>query len=113
MALDNQTTGSPDADLPQPIIADLAASPRRQTLLACLLGGESDDGLAVTDLADRVATREADSPSATADDIAAVRRSLFDDHLPKLVETSVLTYDSMLDRVLVEDPDLARAILTH
>jgi hypothetical protein len=113
MALDNQTSGVPDAELPQPIIADLAASPRRQTLLACLLGGESDDGLAVETLAMRVAAREADTTNATGDEVAAVRRSLFDDHLPKLVETGVLTYDSMLDRVLVEDPDLARAILTQ
>ncbi|WP_459194034.1 DUF7344 domain-containing protein [Halosimplex sp. J119] len=99
MTPEGETGASDGTALPDSVIADLRADDRRCLVLSRL--AESDRALPVSDLARHVAATERDEPVEEAPDDAAdaVRREIFQDHLPKLTATGVVRYDSLVGTV--------------
>ncbi|WP_436924485.1 DUF7344 domain-containing protein [Halosimplex amylolyticum] len=93
------------SELPQSVIADLRADDRRRQALTRL--AECERALPISDLARHVAATERDEPvdEVPADAADAVRRDFFQQHLPKLTATGVVTYDSLVGTVELATDD--------
>jgi len=96
------------ARLPSSAVADLLESRRRRRAIACL--AESQGPIPVSDLArfvvaDEQGTSPRDVPFDAVED---AREDLFQHHLPKLVATGVVSYNSLVGTVELasEDPRL-------
>jgi DNA-binding transcriptional ArsR family regulator len=92
--------------LPDDAVADLLASERRRRIFAVLRG--TDGPLAVTDLAQRIATLEATSDGERGAEVASadtLREEIYQNHLPKLTATDVVTYDSLVGTVELATED--------
>lgn len=77
----------------------LLASERRRHLLSVVR--EHGEALALADVADEVAIRESGRPltELTAERVARVYTSIYHDHLPRLVDAGLLSYDQSRDIV--------------
>ena len=82
------------SSLPEPVVDDLLAEPRRRLLLGALY--ERGERMNVTDLARELAVAEADS---TPEGSRELSRAIREIDLPKLLATDVVRYDSTLDAV--------------
>ena len=103
MAAESQQNGETDGDLPGTVVEDLLASGRRRTALSCLRdhGGE----MVVADLAACICARER---GTAAEEVRETEREalydeLYDEHLPKLTATEVVTFDSLRDSVTLNE----------
>jgi hypothetical protein len=103
MATDSQNTVVQGVGLPPDIVDDILAAPHRCHMLQCLAA--ADDGLVMDELVTCV--REETGADATPRD--ELRANLYDEHLPKLTATGVVTYDSMRECVELAAP----AIVEH
>jgi hypothetical protein len=94
---------SRDQRLPDDVVADILGSDRRRYALETL--AERDDAMTVDDLAAVVRARERDtSPDAISrEERQRVRAEFFQRHLPKLIATDTVRYDSMLGTVELAD----------
>lgn len=92
--------------LPAPVCEDLLASSHRYQLLI-VLDERGGSGI-VTDLAREICARERDtSPDQLgAEEIAAIEREIYDEHLPKLTATGIASYDSRLDKITLDRPSV-------
>ena len=105
MATDSRNTTVPGIGLPSEIVEDILAAPRRRVVLRSLV--EAEDGLVVDELVAEVSDREGlDRDDGTH---SRVRANLYDQHIPKLTATGVVTYDSMRECVELAAP----AIVDH
>jgi hypothetical protein len=93
--------------LPTPVEEDLLAAERRRILLRRLLDG---DRVVVEDLARAVRAEERGVAAGAIDreERDAVLTDLFERHLPKLLATGVVDYDSMRGTLELRDESLAR-----
>lgn len=93
--------------VPEEVLADLLDSRRRCHLLAAL--AESDGEALVEDLVAAVgATEENCAPSELAEStLSEVRTEVFERHVPRLTAIGVVEYDSMLNRLRLETPEVA------
>lgn len=89
-------------------VTDDILSSRRRCLLVTALAAAGGDAV-VEDLAAAVFAAEEGGPTETdpqaCDDVA---RELYENHLPKLTATELVEYDSMLGRVRLTEPALAK-----
>lgn len=85
-----------ESNLPDSIVEDLRESRRRCITLDRL--DETDEAQPVADLAREIAAaeRDVDPDSVDAEAVDAVRRDLYQQHLPKLTATGVVRYDSLV-----------------
>jgi hypothetical protein len=86
------------------VVEDILAAPRRRAILESL--ADAEGGLVMDDLVRRVVDSEG---SAGGEQHERVRANIYDDHLPKLTATGVVTYDSMRDCIELATP----AIVDH
>ncbi len=95
-------------DLPPAVVEDLLSDDTRRRALAII--ASRDEPVVEEDLAAAVvAEREGCPESAVpASEREAVAEELFTDHIPKLMATEVVAYDSMLDAVELRTDDIAR-----
>lgn len=100
MATTDSESGGGDDRLPAAVIEDLLSSSRRRALLEWLHGEES---IPVDDLAIRLAARTGSGERVTASERRAARTEIYQEHLPKLTATGVVTFDSLLGRVELND----------
>jgi len=93
--------------VPDEILADLLDSGRRCRLLEQL--SAAGEEAVVEDLAAAVCAAEEGCSPAEVDDAnwRAVQNDLFEEHIPKLVTTGVVRYDSMVGRLWLEKPAVA------
>jgi len=93
------------ARLPASAVADLRASARRRRALTCLAG--CDGPIPVSDLARLVVAAErGKGPGDVSVDVAErVRADLFQRHLPKLIATGVVSYNSLVGTVELASDD--------
>jgi len=93
--------------IPDEVVAELLGSRRRCHVLAELVasGGEA----LVEDLVAAVgADEESCAPSEVdAPTLGEIRKDVFEHHIPKLTATGVVEYDSMLNRLRLEMPQVA------
>jgi len=99
--------------LPADAVADLLANERRQRLFAVLR--DTQGPIAVTDLARRLAELggsddgehgdAAEHGDATDDRVESLREEIYQDHLPKLTATEVVTYDSLVGTIELATDD--------
>ncbi|MFB6308155.1 MAG: hypothetical protein ABEH35_02400 [Haloarculaceae archaeon] len=97
-------------DLPDDVVADLLAEPRRRLLIAVL--AEHDGSVTLEAAAGIVAARERGVAPEAVDETArrTVRDELFREHLPKLTATATVEYDSMCGTVELRRPELAEQL---
>ena len=100
-------TGSPD-DPPTGVIDELLQSPRRRAVLSVLV--DRDHPVTVGDLARQLAATGA-STEVSAVDRRRARTELFQEHLPKLTATGVVSFDSLLGTVAFTGPERLAARL--
>ncbi|MFB6178286.1 MAG: hypothetical protein ABEI77_01020 [Halorientalis sp.] len=110
MATHTTHTGTGTADqrrrLPETVIEDLLDSSQRRSLLAVLV--DRDEPVPVGDLArELVGTDQRDGDSAV--ERRRVRTEIYQDHLPKLTATGVVTFDSRLGTVEFTGPVAVRS----
>jgi hypothetical protein len=93
------------ARLPASAVADLRASGRRRRALTCL--ADCDGPIPVSDLARLVVAAErGKGPGDVSVDVAErVRTDLFQRHLPKLIATGVVSYNSLVGTVELASDD--------
>lgn len=105
MTIEGEAGASDEPALPEAVIADLRADDRRRHVLTRL--AESERALPVSDLARYVAATERDEAvdDVSADEADAVRRDVFQEHLPKLTATGVVRYDSLVGTVELATDD--------
>jgi hypothetical protein len=84
--------------VPSDVVDDILAAPRRRALLNCLAANDGE--LVIDALIECVRDRE-NTTTATRQQ---VRTNLYQDHLPKLTATGIVTYDSMRDGVTLTAP---------
>jgi len=96
-----------ESDLPEEVIADLLASERRRAILVHL--ADSEGSVTVGDLATAALAASEGVPTEAVGDTKRrdARLELLETHLPKLVATGVVEYDSLRDRVELADPAVA------
>ncbi|WP_135303129.1 DUF7344 domain-containing protein [Haloarcula amylovorans] len=97
MAAQRSESG-PD-ELPETVVSDLLSADSCRVALSIL--DEHGEPMVVEDLATAVVAARDDvaESGVTDDDRAAVCEELYDEHIPKLMATGVLSYDSMLGTV--------------
>jgi hypothetical protein len=97
-------TGTGDR-LPAEVVRDLLADDGCRRVLACLAGRE--EPMPVDDLARAVAARDSSVDEPDVDDAtaAAYRETLFQETLPKLTPTGVVSYNSLLGTVALDTRD--------
>ncbi|MBX0285227.1 DUF7344 domain-containing protein [Haloarcula salinisoli] len=95
-------------DLPPAVVEDLLSDDTRRRALAILEA--RDEPVVVEDLAAAVVAAQEGDPVSTvpASEREAMAEELFTDHLPKLMATDVVDYDSMLGAVELRTDDSAR-----
>lgn len=103
MATESRNSVVRGVGLPSDVVEDILSAPRRRTMLECLSAAEG--GLTMDDLVVCVRDREGDATAKRR----RIRENLYDEHLPKLTATGVVTYDSMRERVELATP----AIVDH
>jgi hypothetical protein len=93
--------------VPDEVLADLLDSERRCRLLEQL--SAASEAAVVEDLAAAVcAAEEGCSPTEVSETRRrAVQNELFEEHIPKLVATGIVRYDSMVGRLWLEEPGVA------
>ena len=93
--------------VPEEVVADLLDSRRRCHLLAQLAA--SDGEALVEDLVAAVGAAEQNCGPSELDEstLGEVREEVFERHVPKLTAIGVVEYDSMLDRLQLETPEVA------
>ncbi len=106
MATDSQNNLVPGVGLPPEVVDDILAAPQRRAMLECL--ADAEDGLVMDDLVACVRNRE------TTDDRTRkeVRTALYDNHLPRLTATGLVSYDSMRERVTLTAPAIVDQLST-
>ncbi|NHN49544.1 hypothetical protein G9464_18395 [Halostella sp. JP-L12] len=82
--------------LPDDVIAEVLASPRRRLLLAAVL--PADDPVPVVDIARRIVAEERDrAPNRVSDEaVEEVKADVYATHLPKLTALRVVDFDSQI-----------------
>lgn len=85
------------AGLSQSERSRLLASERRQTALSVL--AETRCPIDLDELAAAVATHEIDSGDPTSDRVATIATALHHNHLPRMADMGVLSYDADSERV--------------
>jgi hypothetical protein len=92
--------------LPDYVVADLLAHDRCRRALEILR--ERDDPVIVADLAAAVLAAERDQPPASVDQEAVeeLRKELYEEHIPRLTATGIVTYNSLKGTVELQRPDL-------
>jgi len=93
------------ARLPASAVADLLESPRRRRAIACLADREGP--IPVSDLARFVVADErgASPREVPLEAVEDAREDLFQHHLPKLVATGVVSYNSLVGTVELATDD--------
>jgi hypothetical protein len=99
MATGPQDSAVPGIGLPPRVVEDLLSVPRRRTMLRCLADAEGE--MLVDDLVACVRDRDGGTDDQPREQ---VRADLYDEHLPKLTATGVVTYDSMRESVELATP---------
>jgi hypothetical protein len=99
MATGSQERTVPGIGLPPGVIEDILSVPRRRAMLRCL--ADAEEGLVVDDLVVCVRDREGDTDGQSHE---RVRANLYDEQLPKLTATGVVTYDSMRESIELATP---------
>jgi hypothetical protein len=102
MATDSQNRSVSGVGLPPEVVEDILAAPRRRAVLECL--ADAEDGLVMDELVKRVIDRE--GSDVEGEKYERVRANIYDDHLPKLTATGVVTYDSMRECVALATPTI-------
>ncbi|MFB6141005.1 MAG: hypothetical protein ABEJ26_11290 [Halosimplex sp.] len=97
-----ETVDGRRSPLPDAAVADLRADERRRRLLSHL--ADTDGAVPIADAARAVAESEA-STDVTDEAVEAVRREIFQEHLPKLTATGVVRYDSLVGTVELDTDD--------
>lgn len=94
-------------DLPPAVVEDLLSDENRRRALAVL--ATHDEPMVVEELAAAVVAAREERPQSTvtATERGAMTEELFTEHIPKLLGTSVVEYDSMLGAVALRRRDLA------
>jgi len=94
-------------DLPPAVVEDILSDEDRRRALAALAA--ADEPIVVEDLAAIIVGEREDCPpsAVSATDRAAMTEELFTEHIPKLMETAVVEYDSMLGAVELRQRDIA------
>jgi len=92
--------------LPDAVVEDLLSDESRRIALSVL--AERDEPVVVESLATAVvATEEGCSePDVSTAQREGMREELFTEHIPKLMATDVVAYDSMLGTVELKKPDI-------
>ncbi|ELZ24273.1 hypothetical protein C475_13527 [Halosimplex carlsbadense 2-9-1] len=101
----SESADGSDARLPASVVADLRASDRRRRVLARL--DDCDGPIPVSDLARLVvaADRGKSPGDVPVDVVERVREDLFQRHLPKLIATGVVSYNSLVGTVELASDD--------
>lgn len=104
------SSGGESADhstVPEEVVADLLDSRRRCHLLAQLTA--SDGEALVEDLVAAVGAAENNCAPSELEEptLSEVRKEVFERHVPKLTAIGVVEYDSMLNRLRLETPEVA------
>lgn len=104
------SSGSEHTDvetIPDEVLTELLGSRRRCHVLAEL--GASGGEALVEDLVAAVGADEEGCAPPDVDDrtLGEIREDVFERHIPKLTATGVVEYDSMLDRLRLEMPEVA------
>jgi len=94
-------------DLPAAVADDILADGDRRRALTVLAA--RDEPMVVEDLAAAIVGERENCPASavTAQDRKAMTEELFTEHIPKLMETTVVAYDSMLGTVELRRRDIA------
>jgi DNA-binding transcriptional ArsR family regulator len=102
MAVDSSSTNGPGG-LPETVIDDLLADPRREMILRSLY--EHDGPIPVTQLAANVIAREQsiDADDTSRGECQRVAESLYEHHIPKLTATAVVRYNSRQASIALDD----------
>ncbi|WP_424019279.1 DUF7344 domain-containing protein [Halorientalis pallida] len=101
--VNRRSGGEGDLELPADVVDSLLASPARRRMLRQLRN--AGEPMPVDDLAAAVAASAADagSPDADEDGVPTDRRraraDIYQHHLPRLMETGVVAFDSRLGTV--------------
>jgi DNA-binding transcriptional ArsR family regulator len=104
MAVDSSSANGPErVRLPEAVVDDLLADPRRRVLLRSL--HEHDGPVTVTQLAEDIIVNE---KSVSFEDISRsecqrVSQDLYERHLPKLTATAVVRYNSRQASIELDD----------
>lgn len=98
--------------LPPGVIEELLASPRRRLLLTHLY--ERREAVPVDDLATLLASKtDSGDDDVSRADRRRARTEIYQEHLPKLTATGVVTFDSLLGSVALSDnPALSARLAT-
>jgi predicted Zn-ribbon and HTH transcriptional regulator len=100
MAVDSSSADGPDG-LPETVIDDLLADPRRELLLQVL--HEHDEPVTVTQLAANVIEHERSVDDVSHSERQCVSEDLYEHHIPKLTATAVVTYNSRQASIELND----------
>lgn len=104
MATDSGDETVPGIGLPPEVLADILGSSQRRAMLDCLAEhGE----MVVDDLAACVESGHSTDERAPGDTAVTTRDELYEDHLPKLMATGLVRYDSMRESVELLVPAIA------
>jgi len=92
-------------DLPVAVIGELRSEPRRRELLAVLAA--ASEPMPLIDLARAVAARERgiEPDRIDSETVATVRDEIYEETLPKLTATGVVTFDSLVSTVELATDD--------
>jgi hypothetical protein len=109
MARDSTTpASSPDGgrrdgdEVPTTVVSDLLSEAERRRLLEVLV--DRDDPVPVDDVAAALSAGDDADADVTGRGRRAARTRIYQDHLPVLVETGVVRFDSMLATVEFDGP---------
>lgn len=102
MAVDSSSTDGPHG-LPESVIDDLLADPRRGMMLRLL--HERDGPVTVTQLAADIIAHErcVDVDDAPRSECQRVAENLYEHHIPKLTATAVVRYNSRQASLALDD----------
>lgn len=114
MAVDSSSADG-SRGLPEAVIDDLLADPRREVILRLL--HEHDKPIPVTQLAANVIARERsmDADDAPRSECQRVAENLYEHHIPKLTATAVVRYNSRQASIALDDaaPQLSDRLFDH
>jgi DNA-binding transcriptional ArsR family regulator len=99
MAVDSSSADGPS--LPETVIDDLLADPRRELLLQVL--HDHNEPVTVTQLAANVIEHERSVDDVSRSERQRVSEDLYEHHIPKLTATAVVTYNSRQASIELND----------
>jgi hypothetical protein len=110
MAVDSRNGSFGGTDLPEAVVEDILSSDRRRAMLTVL--AETEKAVAVEDLAAATSAVQRGTPpdSVGPGTRREVVEEIYDRHLPKLLATGVVEYDSMRGAVRLVDRTLVGAL---